>query len=114
SELQKGGASIGKLIREIIAGLKPDADDREIEFVFSHSSEQDDTVSIDHHLISIALFNLIDNAIKYSHRNQKVRLRLRVKPEVWTLDIEDTGVYIPEEFRKHMFQLFSRSPAGPM
>ena len=113
SELRKGGSSIGNLVLEIIVGLKPDADDRGIEFVFSRSSEQDDTVSIDSDLISIALFNLIDNAIKYSHDNQKVRLRLRVKPEMWTLDIEDTGVYIPEEFRRYMFQPFSRRPAGP-
>jgi len=113
SELSKDGSSIGTLVREVITGLKPYADDRGIEILFSQPPEEDDNVSIEHDLVFLALFNLVDNAIKYSHHNQKVRLRLKFTQAMWTLDIEDTGVYIPEEFRKYMFQPFSRSPAGP-
>ena len=111
-ELRKGGTSLCTLVREILGSLQPYAATREVEFVFSPPSEIDDTASIDHLLITIAVFNLIDNAVKYSHRKQKVRLRLRLTKEMWRLDVEDTGVHIPREFHNVMYQPFVRRPAG--
>ena len=95
----------------MLTGLKPDADDRGIELLFSQQSDEDDNVVIDHYLVSIALFNLIDNAIKYSHRKQKVKPGSDSVTRCGRLTSRTPVFCIPDASRRYMFQPFSRTPA---
>ncbi|MCB1754194.1 MAG: PAS domain-containing sensor histidine kinase [Gammaproteobacteria bacterium] len=69
-------------------------------------------VHIQGSLFEQAIYNIIDNAIKYSPVNQKVII------EAWHLDnriyinITDKGPGIPEEFREKVFDLFFSSRLG--
>ncbi|MBU0472515.1 MAG: HAMP domain-containing histidine kinase [Nanoarchaeota archaeon] len=67
-----------------------------------------------------AISNLLDNAIKYTGKTKKAVLQDKIKERIITLrikdkkkhlrfEIEDTGVGIPKEDQKYIFQKFFRS-----
>ena len=111
-ELRLAGTSIVKLVSETIAGLRPYAEDREIEIEFRNHIRGERQVVIDHQLMGIAIFNLIDNAIKYSHRNKPVKVSLDMTSRSWVLRVLDRGVYIHPEDQEAIFRPFVRRPTG--
>ncbi len=112
-ELRLGGASIVKLVKEIIQCLKPDSDYRKIEVNFQNDVKpNDEHVTIDHFLIWITVFNLIDNAIKYSHRYQTVHVTLESNPKEWALRVTDFGIHIRKSDEDAIFKTFVRKPTG--
>jgi two-component system sensor histidine kinase TctE len=58
-------------------------------------------------LLREMLSNLIDNAIKYTPRGGRVTVRVRVT-EFIVLEVEDTGIGIPESERAKVFERFYR------
>lgn len=63
------------------------------------------------HITSV-LFNLLDNALKYSKENPSIRVELKEETERILLSITDNGIGIPAEFHKKIFDKFFRVPAG--
>jgi len=53
--------------------------------------------------------NLVDNAVKYSMENTAVRVRLANENNMLRLDVEDSGIGIPEEDQKKLFKEFYRA-----
>jgi two-component system, OmpR family, sensor kinase len=56
------------------------------------------------------LFNLVDNAIKYTHPGGTVKVSIGRSDEWAVLTVGDTGVGIPLEEQPKIFQRFYRSP----
>jgi len=54
------------------------------------------------------IFNLVENAIKYNSENGQVTVTIRCDAENVLINVIDTGVGIPEEARKHIFERFYR------
>lgn len=52
--------------------------------------------------------NLLDNAIKYTPRSGTITVRLSVNGDMCHLEMEDTGVGIPEQDRERIFERFYR------
>ena len=63
------------------------------------------------HITSV-LFNLLDNALKYSKENPSIHVELKDETERILLTITDNGIGIPAEFQKKIFDKFFRVPAG--
>lgn len=53
-------------------------------------------------------FNLVENAIKYNSENGQVHIRLRKEDDDVVIDVEDTGIGIPESSKPHIFERFYR------
>ncbi len=55
-----------------------------------------------------ALNNLLSNAIKFTHHGGSVTVRIQTLAEhdAISIQVEDTGIGIPEEFLPHLFQKF--------
>ncbi len=49
------------------------------------------------------LCNLISNSIKFSHRHSVIKIRASEEDEIVTLKVIDTGIGMPEEFRRKVF-----------
>lgn len=63
------------------------------------------------HLVTV-LYNLLDNAIKYSAVSSIVSVSLEATENTITLAVEDTGIGIPPEYHKRIFDRFFRVPSG--
>lgn len=62
--------------------------------------------------ISNILYNLIDNAIKYSPENPKIIVGTSPYKNGIEISVRDNGVGISEEAQKHIFEKFYREPTG--
>jgi len=113
NSLRIGGTSISGLVREVVDGLRIAADDRHIKINYNNKVPVAfDRVSIDRQFIEMLVFNLVDNAIKYSHRNRTVSIELVGTMKAWRLMVTDYGVHIRESDRDAIFQIFTRRPTG--
>ena len=65
-------------------------------------------VLADSDMISQVLINLLDNAIKYTPSGGKIELLARVKHPFVEVEVKDTGIGIPEESQKRIFERFYR------
>lgn len=63
------------------------------------------------HLTSV-IFNLLDNAMKYSLAAPEISIILKEGNDHFVLAVKDNGVGIPPEYRKKIFEKFFRVPAG--
>lgn len=66
------------------------------------------TIYADEELLELALFNLIDNACKYSTPGQEVRIETRIRPGATGLAVVDQGIGISTDDQQHIFQQYFR------
>ena len=59
-----------------------------------------------------ALYNLVDNAVKYTPAGGRVTLRAVGYELFCRIDVTDTGPGIPEDEQARIFRRFYRSPAA--
>jgi signal transduction histidine kinase len=62
----------------------------------------------DARLLRRVLYNLLDNALKYTEPGGEVTVRGGVADGEWVLVVADTGVGIPSEHISHVFDRFYR------
>lgn len=63
------------------------------------------------HLVSV-VFNLLDNALKYSKDNPKIEINIQNTGTKLHLSVTDSGIGIPQEFQGKIFEKFFRVPTG--
>jgi two-component system phosphate regulon sensor histidine kinase PhoR len=63
------------------------------------------------HMVSV-IFNLLDNALKYSYDNPRINIATISNSNKLSLIITDDGIGIPEEYREKVFEKFFRVPTG--
>jgi two-component system, OmpR family, phosphate regulon sensor histidine kinase PhoR len=63
------------------------------------------------HLVSV-IFNLLDNALKYSSDQPRISIVTRGEPNHVQLLIKDSGIGIPSEYHGKIFEKFFRVPTG--
>jgi two-component system phosphate regulon sensor histidine kinase PhoR len=63
------------------------------------------------HLLSV-VFNLLDNALKYSKGDPAIQIDLKEKGNSVVVTITDNGIGIPEEYKSKLFEKFFRVPTG--
>lgn len=66
------------------------------------------TVLGDRYRLSQMLWNLVDNALRYTNPGGRVSLSLCVRGEVAEVAVADTGISIPAEHVPHIFERFYR------
>ncbi len=97
-------------IKDIVETLSPFAKQRSMFIVFSHGGVEKINATIDPDRLGLAVFNLIDNAIKYNTRDHPVDVVLEMKGEdKIKISVKDSGVGIPEEERQNIFGKFYRA-----
>lgn len=112
-QLRFADCDIGRMVKEVIKCLQPDSEKRHIGVVFNNLMNPMTRAVVDRFLVDISLFNLLDNAIKYSFRDREIRVRLELQKRNWVFTIENFGVYIPPEDYEIIFRPRVRRPTGP-
>ena len=59
--------------------------------------------------IQQVLYNLIDNAIKFSHQDSTIYIQTRIKNEKIFVSVKDTGIGIPKDSVQKVFDRFYKS-----
>jgi len=98
--------NINELLEQLLKRLRPIAARRNIELLYE--SFRPVAADVDEVKISIALNNLIENAIKYNYDNGWVHVTLNADHKFFYVKIEDSGVGIPEELQEKVFERFYR------
>jgi PAS domain S-box-containing protein len=101
---------------DIIEGLKPKADEKQLRLFFKAAKEQQGSsrnleplfyVDLDADHLREVLSNLIENAIKYTPKGEVV-IDIEGDDEHIVVSIQDSGIGIPTEDIPHLFQKFYR------
>ena len=94
--------------KAIVEEIRLNASQTDIEIVFNIKGNRINILG-DEKLLHHILTNLLGNAVKYSPSNSLVIFDLIFKELEVTLRIEDSGIGIPLEEQKHLFEPFHRA-----
>ena len=106
--IKKMEFSLEDLVKELIKELTPFALASNVEIKFLNKEDLP-KVFADPSQIRLVIENLSDNAIRYINGKGIVEIKVERKEKNLYLEIRDTGVGIPEEEQKYIFQKFFRS-----
>ena len=95
------------VVRETIACMQPQAKRKRIRLVGAEGARLP-PVAADRSLITQAVTNLVDNAIKYSPERTTVTLSTALEAETVRLTVEDRGYGIPPEAVDRVWEKFYR------
>lgn len=98
--------NINELLEKILKRLRPIAAARNVEMVYE--SFRPVTAEVDEVKFTLAITNLVENAIKYNKENGWVQVSLNADHKYFYIEIADSGIGIPEEEKEHIFERFYR------
>mgnify|MGYP000387042522 CR=1 FL=1 len=99
--------SLAALTEEVFCDLDPVAEKHQIRLI---QTEGDCTVTGSYILLYRAVYNLVENAIKYNRNDGEgwVHVSLNADHQYFYLKVEDSGIGIPEESLDHIYERFYR------
>ncbi len=99
--------NINELLELILKRLKPIAEKQNIELVLE--SFRPVTAEGDEVKLSLAISNLVENAIKYNTPEGWVHMSLNADHKYFFVRVEDSGIGIPEDSLEHIYERFYRA-----
>ena len=106
--IKKVEFSLEDLVKELIKEFRPFAQASNVEIEFQ-AKRNLPKIFADPSQIRLVIENLSDNAIRYIDGKGVVKIKVERQEKNLYLEIRDTGVGIPEEEQKYIFQKFFRS-----
>jgi len=109
-ELKIETVDLRLLVEEVAASMRLQLEKHKAQLAIQ--SEGDTTIQGDRlHFISV-IFNLLDNALKYSKSNPSIEIDIRQEGEIAQIAVTDSGIGIPIEYKERIFEKFFRVPTG--
>ena len=108
ADLNVSTINVNELLEQILKRLQPIADKQKVELVLE--SFRPVTAEVDEVKITLAITNLVENAIKYNRNDGEgwVHVSLNADHQYFYLKVEDSGIGIPEESLEHIYERFYR------
>lgn len=106
SELNIESVSINDLLDVILKRIHPIADKRNIELIYE--SFRPVSAEVDEVKLSLAINNIIENAVKYNYDGGWVKVSLNADHKYFYIKVSDSGVGIPEDAQDNIFERFYR------
>jgi signal transduction histidine kinase len=100
---------IVSLIDGIIFDFHGESFKKGIELLFLKPDDAIPFISCDSGKIRVVMQNLIENAIKYSDKGDRIIVSVLLEDEKIKVSVKDTGIGIPEEEQTKIFGKFFRS-----
>ena len=105
--INKKEENLKECIESAISSVKADAAKKNI--TIKNEIKEDCILAIDRKWTTEAIFNLLDNAVKYTAPNGKINLSLDNGINYFALNIEDNGIGIDSSEYNDIFKRFYRS-----
>lgn len=110
-ELKNENFDMRALIDEVVSSMR-------LQFEKHHASVNMEvggnnfSISADKMHITSVIFNLLDNALKYSKANPSIQIILKEESKLLRVVITDNGIGIPAIYKDKIFDKFFRVPTG--
>lgn len=109
--IQKETVDLQKTVAQILDSMRLIFEKRQALVSFKPEGESF-ILAGEHAHISNVIYNLLDNALKYSPNQPVITIGLKETSGEIILSIKDEGLGIPDEYRKKIFEKFFRVPTG--
>lgn len=106
AEMNISEVDINNLLEVILKRVTPIAASRGIEITYE--SYRDVVADVDEVKLSLALTNIIENAVKYNVDNGWVKVTLNADHKNFHVKVADSGVGIPDDCKDQVFERFYR------
>lgn len=105
--LQVEPSNVEKIVRDVVASMHNEIDERPVNVICENAPP---AVSIDRRLVSLAIRQLLANALKYSPPNMPVTVQIHNGSGV-AIAVTDYGKGIPAAEQSRIFERLYRSPS---
>lgn len=106
--LNRTNFDINRVIKDTAASFEGTCEDKNINFDLTFS-DNIQMVYADLGKIQQVMYNLIDNAIKFSHHDSTIYIQASSKYEKIFISVKDTGIGIPKDSIKKIWERFYKS-----
>jgi two-component system OmpR family sensor kinase len=105
-ELERSPIEVGPMLEEIVELIQglPAADERRVTLIVPHAPWPLPPVPGDRDLVFLAIYNLLDNALKFTRPGDTVEVRASEDGAAVVVEVADTGLGVPEEELPHIFE----------
>jgi two-component system, OmpR family, phosphate regulon sensor histidine kinase PhoR len=109
-ELKYDPLDLKSLVEEVTSSMRLQFEKHNA--IVKVTTEGDTTLEGDRlHLVSV-IFNMVDNALKYSDGNPHIDIGIKGGNNKLTLCVADRGIGVPVEYKEKIFEKFFRVPTG--
>jgi signal transduction histidine kinase len=100
--------SLVDILERVFSTLQPQAAQKKIEIAVEKPQNTFPIIEADPALLEQALYNLVENAIKYTPQGGRVKVRLTLTPDQALFEVEDTGIGVAPIDQTRLFEKFYR------
>ena len=108
-QIKMEDVDLRELIQEIVEFMEPVLMEKKVTI---HCTLDDTTILGDRGLCRELIMNLLDNAVKYNRPGGHVYVTVRHEGHRVVLVVRDTGIGIPEDKQKRVFERFYRADSS--
>lgn len=109
-ELKFEKNDLKQIVQKVLSTMKLQFEKYNAQIEFDYKGDDFMIESDIIHLTNV-VYNLIENALKYS-KNPQINLNLTDEPDKICLTVKDNGLGIPKEYQNKIFDKFFRVPQG--
>lgn len=109
--LNRSVFDINTVIKDVCTSFEGICNERGISFDLTFA-EESEPVFADFTKIQQVLYNLVDNAIKFSHNDSVIYIQVTIRQKKTFVSVKDTGIGIPKDSIKKIWDRFYKSDAS--
>lgn len=106
--LQVETVLVQDIVERVVGALQLQASQKNIQLSVEAAQDLSLTVEADQALLHQGVYNLVENAIKYTPNGGQVKLRVRVMQNELIFEVEDNGIGISSSDLPRLFEKFYR------
>jgi two-component system, OmpR family, phosphate regulon sensor histidine kinase PhoR len=110
-EMKAERFDVEALVQQVLSSMKLVFEKRRTTIFYTKEGEDFLLEAGQAHITNV-LYNLIDNALKYSPEDSTIEVLLKETEYKIVLSVKDNGVGIDPQFQKKIFEKFFRVPSG--
>jgi signal transduction histidine kinase len=107
-DLQLEIVPVNDIVERVIGALQLQASQKRLQLTSEMASHTTPLVEADQALLQQALYNLVENGIKYTDQGGKVTVRIQARQDRMTFEVNDTGIGIAPVDLPRLFEKFYR------